>query len=315
MGIFRSVLDRNAVRYVSQATQTFSGTAHAGSTFGVNVNFPSDTVQSSVHISWGNIFSTNDLALKLVDANGNVRGTSNYLNLPGLTGKREQITMDAPPPGTLQAVVNHTGGIGTAQEFFGAAQATRAQYGALDDVQGLSPDKISAIKESLRFFVMLPENANRFRPTAAVSRAELAATLLRGGRVPQYLAATPLYSDVYDFTTRNFVESAQKSPNGKLFHDAANGGAFRPDESASKLVAAVALVKAANLQSLTQSTALPLTIADYAQIPSEWRGYVAVALQKGFLSLDEANTFAPNRALKRFELAQAMSKFNRLAID
>ncbi len=315
IGIFRSVLERNAVRYVSQATQTFSGTVHSNSAFTANVNFPADIVQSSVHISWGNIFSTNDLGLKLVDVNGNVRGASNYLNLPGLTGKREQITMDAPPAGTLQALVNHTGGIGTSQEFFGAVQSTRAQYAAFEDVQGLSPDKISAIKESLRFFVMLPDGANRFRPTKVVSRAELAATLLRGARVPQYLAATPLYSDVYDFTTRNFVESAQKSPNGKLFYDAANSGAFRPDESANKLVAAVALVKAANLQSLAQSTALPATLADYSQIPGELRGYVAVALQKGFLSLDEANTFAPNRALKRFELAQAMSKFNRLAID
>ena len=313
IGIFRSVLERNAVRYISQATQTFSGTVHVGSSFARSVNFSHDTVQSSVHISWGNIFSTNDLALKLIDANEEVRGASNHLNLPGLTGKREQITMGA-VTGTLQAVVNHTGGIGTAQQFFGAAQSTRAQYAALGDVQGLSSDKIMAIKESLRFFVMLPDGANRFRPTGTVSRAELAATLVRGGRVPQYLAATPLYSDVADSATRNAVESAQKSPNGKLFYDAGNSGAFRPDEAANKLIAAVALVRAANLQTLAQSTALPVTLADYALIPAEWRGYVAVALQKGFLSLD-GNSFAPNRTLKRVELAQAMSNFNRLAVE
>jgi hypothetical protein len=230
-----------------------------------------------------------------------------------LTGKREQITLNAPPTETLQAVVNHTGGIGTSQNFFGAVMSTRAQYAVFNDVQNLSPDKQFAIRESLRSFVMLPDG-NRFRPLTPVSRAELAATLLRGGRVPQYLAANPLYSDVYDFTTRNVVESVQKSPNGKLFYDVANSGAFRPEESANKLVTAVALVKAANLQSLTQSTALSFSIADYSQIPAELRGYVAVALQKGFLSLD-GNNFAPTRALKRFELAQAMLKVNRMAIE
>jgi hypothetical protein len=160
---------------------------------------------------------------------------------------------------------------------------------------------------------MLSEG-KRFRPLAMVSRMELAATLLRGGRVPQYLAASPIYSDVTDFTTRNVVESAQKSPNGKLFFDAGNNGAFRPDDPATKLVVAVALVKAANLQSLAQTTVLPLSIADYSQIPTEWRGYVAVALQKGFLSL-EGNNFVPNRSLNRVELAQAMAKLSKLAIE
>jgi len=86
------------------------------------------------------------------------------------------------------------------------------------------------------------------------------------------------------------------------------------DAFANKIVTAVALVKAANLQSFAQTTVLPISIADHSQIPTEWRGYVAVALQKGFLSLD-GNNFAPNRALKRVELAQAMLKLSRLTIE
>lgn len=312
MSFFRAVLERRIVNYQTSNTQNFSGTVYAGSSAAANINFPSDTVQSSVNIAWGNIFSPNDLALKLVDVNNNTLGSSNYLNAPGIGGKREQITMNSPQAGTLQAIVNHTGGIGTTQEFFGAVQMTRVRFAQINDVQTLSPDKLFAVREMLRSFVMLPDG-NRFRPAATVSRAELAATLLRGGRVPQYLAATPLYSDVNDFTTRNVVESAQKSPNGKLFFDASNTR-FRPDESTSRLVAAVALVKAANLQSLAQSTGLPLTIADYSQIPTEWRGYVAVAMQKGFLSLD-GNKFSPNSSIKRVELAQAMFRFSNLAIQ
>ena len=89
---------------------------------------------------------------------------------------------------------------------------------------------------------------------------------------------------------------------------------FRPHHPASKLVAAIALVKAANLQNNTSSATLPATMTDLVQIPNEWRGYVAVALQKGFLTLD-GNSFAPDRPLKRVELAQAMLKLNGLAIE
>ena len=312
MGFFRTVLEKGIVRYSTATTQTFGGTVYAGSATATNIAFPSDTVQSSVNIAWGNIFSPNDLALKLVDVNNSARGSSNLLNAPGITGKREEITMNSPANETLQAVVSHTGNIGTTQEFFGTVKTTSVRFAPLADVQTLSPDKQFAIREILRSFVMLPDG-RRFRPLAAVSRAELAATLLRGGRVPQYLAATPIYADVYDFTTRNVVESVQKSPNGKLFFDASNAQ-FRPDDASTKLVAAVALVKAANLQSLAQSTGLPLTVADYAQIPAEWRGYVAVALQKGFLSLD-GNKFSPNSPLKRVELAQAMLRMSNLAIQ
>jgi hypothetical protein len=169
----------------------------------------------------------------------------------------------------------------------------------------------TAIKESLRSFVMLPEG-KRFRPLSAVSRAEMASTLLRGGRMPQYLAVNPLFNDVNDLLTRNAVESAQRFPTGRLFFDALNGKPFRPNDERQNLVAAVALVKAANLQSLASST--PLTTIDAQQIPSEWRGYVAVAIQKGLLST-ENGSFSPNKSLTRGELAMAMARLNKLAIE
>jgi hypothetical protein len=251
--------------------------------------------------------------LKLVDQNGSVRGASNNLNVVEFAGKREQISTNMPPTQTMRAVVNHTAGIGTNQDFYGSVQVSRVQFAPLGDVQNLSPQMQSAIKESIRSFVMLADGT-RFRPFSPVSRAELAAALIRGGRVPQYLAASPIFSDVSDLMTRGAVESVQSFPNGKLFVDVSNGGAFRPNHTATKLVAAIALVKAANLQPAAQTSTLPLTITDAFQIPNEWRGYVAVALQKGFLSLD-GNGFSPNRPLSRVELAQALVKLNKLAVE
>ncbi len=191
---------------------------------------------------------------------------------------------------------------------------TRVQYADLTDIQTLSEPMRTIIQDSLRSFVMLPDG-KRFRPFAAVSRLDLAAAMLRGGRVPQYLAQSPMFNDASDLTTRMPLESVQKSPNGKLFYDAATGGAFRPDNIATRTVAAVALVKAANLQTAAQTAVLSSTVADCLQIPAEWRGYVAVALQKGIMSLDQNNKFTPNRALTRFELAQAMVKVSNLAVQ
>ena len=313
MGIFRSILDRQLVQFTTSTLQSFNGTAHPGSSAVTNIQFPSDTVQASISINWGNFFSPNDLALKLIDVNENVRGSSNNLNVIEFAGKREQISINSPSNQIMQAVVNHTAGIGTNQNYFGTVQVSRAQVNPLSDVQNLSPQVQTEIKDSIRSFVMLADG-NRFRPLAPVTRGELAATMIRGGRVPQYMAANPLFSDVSDLLTRGAVESVQNFPSGKLFVDVSNSQEFRPHHPASKLVAAIALVKAANLQNNTNSATLPATMTDLVQIPNEWRGYVAVALQKGFLTLD-GNSFAPDRPLKRVELAQAMLKLNGLAIE
>ena len=313
MGGFRTVLERKAIKFTTATTQNFTGTVNAGSSVETSVNIPNDTIQMGVHIAWGDLFSLNDLALKVFDANGNLRGESNYLNAPGLTGKREDATIGGSASGIWRTSVNQTAGIGTAQNFFGTVETTRVEYANLSDTATLAPEMQTVVKDSLRSYLMLPDG-NRFNPFAAVSRFDLAAALVRGGRVPQYLAQSNLYSDAADLTTRTAVESVQKSPNGKLFYDAANGGAFYPDNTATRIITAVALVRAANLQTAANTAILSPTVTDYIQIPSEYRGFVAVALQKGFLQLDN-NKFAPNRSLTRLELAQAMVKLSNLAIQ
>jgi S-layer homology domain len=137
---------------------------------------------------------------------------------------------------------------------------------------------------------------------------------VRAGRVPQFVAGASMFSDVRDLSIRNAVESVQSNPGGKLFFDASNGSAFNPHAFASKLVTAVALVKAANMENLITTTPLPGTMIDTTSIPAQWRGYVAVALQKGFLKLD-GNAFNPNRSLTRLELAQALVNIKNLPIQ
>lgn len=303
LGVFRSTLTANSVRFVTTAAQNFSQAVYPGIASSINIAVPPNTIQASVNISWG--FSTNDFGLKLFDPNNSLAGESNYLNLPGLTGRREKVVLRTPSSGTFRAVTQHTGGVGTAQNIFGTVELTRVEYPNLMDLGTLSPDMIAQAQMSLLTNVMLPEG-KKFRPDSIVSRGELAEAIVRSGSVPQYMASNPLFTDVRDNATRSSVESVQSNPSGRLFYDAATGGRFYPNNAAIKLIAAVAYVKAAGLDAQAASAALSPAVADAYKIPTELRGYVAIALQSGFISLD-GNLFNPARGISRLELAKGMN--------
>jgi len=106
--------------------------------------------------------------------------------------------------------------------------------------------------------------------------------------------------------TMSVVESAQASPGGSLFTDVTAGGRFRPSDSVTRLVAAVALVRAAGLRQEAESKAgIPLLLLDGMTIPAELRGYVSVAVSKGFIQAD--NLFRPQNTFTRAELAHAVA--------
>ena len=303
-GLFRAVLDRKAVSYTTSTTQTFEGIVNASSTVSTAVRVPANAIQTGVHIAWGDMFSSNDLGLRVYDGGGNLADESNYINSPGLNGRRESAVVDNPAAGVIQASVYNSLGMGDPQPFYASVDTTRLEYTGLSDVQTLTLQNQSVAFKSLSHFLMLPEG-NQFRANSTVSRADLAATFVRAGLVPQFVAAAPMYGDVRDLTTRNAVESVQSNAAGKLILDISGGTNFYPYNSASKLVAAVAYVKAANLDNVAAISTLPLNVADAALIPAAWRGYAAVALQKGWVKLD-GNSFNPNRAITRMELAQAI---------
>jgi serine protease AprX len=307
MGLFRAIIERNAVKFTTGQLQSFSSSVVPGAPANATVQFPADTIQGTINIAWGDLLSPNDLGLKLFDATGALSAESNYLNVPGFTGRREKVTIDNPAPGIWQTAVAHTGGVGNSQTFYGSVDVTRVNYAPLNDFDSLTPSQQQIVKESLRHALMLPEG-RRFRPDGTVTRADFAVALLRGARVPQYLSANPIFNDVRDTTTRTAVESARFNPGGSLFYDAQNGTPFQPDAATTRLVAAVALVKAAGLQN--EASTAQLAVADATSIPTAYRGYVAVALAKGFLTAD-GNNFAPSRALNRIELTQAMVALSR----
>jgi serine protease AprX len=302
IGLFRAVMNRGQVRFVKEPTQKFNGTVMPGGAVEVSLHVPADAVFAATDIAWGPLLTTNDLGLVTLNPWGQIAGQSNYLNLPGLTGRHERTLVPVPAEGTWRARVTHTlAVVATPQEFAGTFETARAEYAPMADLAGLDAFTVDNIRRAVASLAMWPYADGLFRPAAAVSRAELAEAMIAGARIPQYVPNTPSFVDVQDTTTMNFAEGAQS-----LFPDAVRGGTFRPDDRATRLVAAVVLVRAAGLRAVADSKAgVFLPYADAASIPYDLRGYVQVAVSNGLISSPQQ--FNPSGAITRAELARGVS--------
>jgi hypothetical protein len=219
-----------------------------------------------------------------------------------------------PAAGNWRIKVRNSLPVGTAQPFSGVVQVNRVDYGELRDAATMSSGLQNDVKQNLRSFSMWPIGS-RFRPEFAVSRTDFVRALVLGARVPQYLPGTPSYQDVRDIGTMSFVESAQAAPTGALFLDVDAGGRFRPTENVTRLVAAVALVRVAGLREEAEAKAnSPLAFVDGLSVPANLRGYVAVAVSKGFIQ-SSGNLFRPQNSLTRGELAQAIAQIQNQAVQ
>ncbi|MDT7689193.1 MAG: serine protease AprX [Acidobacteriota bacterium] len=310
IGLFRAVMNRGQVRFVKDPSQIFKGTVFPGGSVEARLNVPADAVFASTDVAWGPIITMNDLALTTFDPEGRKAGESNYLNLPGLTGKRERTVADVPEAGTWRARVTHTlSAIATPQEFAGVFETAHVEYAPMADLAGLDAFTLDNIRRAVSALAMWPDADGLFRPAANVSRSELAEAMIVGARIPQYMPNTPSFLDVRDATTMNFAEGAQP-----LFPDAVRGSAFRPDDPATRLVAAVVLVRAAGLQSEADSKAgAYLGYTDASSIPWNLRGYVQVAVGRGLIS--SGQQFNPSGALTRAELARGVATILRMNIE
>jgi serine protease AprX len=303
MGMFRATLDQGQVSFFNDEVQQLNGFVSPFGSYNVNVNVPGDAVLASVQTAWGPLSNANDLALSLYDASG-VKRSVDTPNQPGLTGKREGYSLRGSTGGTLRLQISQT--LGAAQPALGMLEVTRAQYTPLNDLDGLSPETRADIQQALRKFALIPYGKH-FRPGFGVTRAELAGALVRAGQVRQYLPGKARFTDVSDSTTMLFVESAQSAPGGALFTDVSPGGKFRPDDLATRLAAAIALVRAAGLQAEANAAASqPLVnVKDAAEIPASARGYVSVALSSGLLTA-ENGYFQAQSAITRAQLAHSL---------
>jgi serine protease AprX len=309
-GAWRGVAYQNQVQFVTTAPQTFSGTAAPGSASDSVLAIPADALLASVQIAWGSSQIATNLNLSILDPQGVGQPPANAGNQPGLTGRRQRVVIGNPAAGLWKARVASSTGAAS-QSFTGTLQTTSARYGMLTDVAGLDSNSVAEICQDFRSLVMAPIG-QRFRPNFGVTRLDLAAALVKGGRVPQYLPAQSNYPDVHDQATMLFAESARAMPNGPLFPNISAGANFQPDAAVDRLTAVVALVRAAGLRQPAESGTYTLPYTDAATIPASLRGYVAVAVQNGLIKTT-GTSFNPQVTFTRLDLAHAMVRLSSLA--
>ena len=303
-------LNSGQVQFYNDPLTTFSGTVQPGANSDKTLTLPSNALFAAIQIGWGPLWSANDLGVQVYDNAGSLVAQANSLNVLGLTGKQEKVSLIRPAAGSWRVSVrNSLGLLGTAQTFNGVLQVGRASYAPLNDVSNLSPAIRDAIYQNIRTLAMRP-NGSTFGPGKTATRSDVAMALVAAAQIPQYLAAQPLYSDVNDQTTRVFVESVQSQSNGSIFPDVSTGGQFRPNDGVTRIAAAVALVRAAGLRAEAEARAgTPLAVLDAAAIPGELRGYVSLAIVEGLLSSE--TFFRPQNPLTRAELAQAIANLQK----
>src|SRR5262249_28630595 len=198
----------------------FIGSAAPGASSDSGLTLPADTVRASLEIAWGGLTSVNRLSLAALDPNGVQQPIANAAPAPGLTGRRQRTSLDLPTAGTWTGRVpnvigttstptlgdsaltngmglNMTGGGTGSQVFYGVFQTVSARYASLSDLSSLDASSVSEVNQNFRSLVMAPIGSH-FRPGFAVTRADLASTLVLGGRVPQYLPAASSYTDIRD---------------------------------------------------------------------------------------------------------------------
>lgn len=311
MGAWRGSLNRGQVRYTSPPPQTFTGALGFGGVFEKTFTVAEHTLLMSAQIGWELTLNVNHLELSLVAPNGSQTVAPTDLQLLGLTGKRARLLLKNPASGTWRLRVRNKSLVALeAQPFAGAIETTAAEFPQIHDIGSLSATARAEIYQALRTQTMSlfgSLHGANFRPAFAVTRGQLAETMVTSGRVPQYLAAQPRYNDVHDPVTRTFVESAQFSSNTALFLDSGNN--FRPQDVADRLTAAVVLVRAAGRRAEAESLigGIVLGVPDIWSVPASLRGYVGVAVSSGLLPLNNGY-FRPANPLTRAELAHALAK-------
>ncbi|HYG80818.1 MAG TPA: S8 family serine peptidase, partial [Pyrinomonadaceae bacterium] len=264
--------------------------------------------------------TTNPVGIVLTDPDG--KTYSSGIGLPLLNAPTRQVVVKKPTPGqwvlevrgarcvTTQGVTTPctpTSGAGGPAAVTGTITKKRVTISpAIPDIQN-HPAR-AQIELAIFNRRMDAFGDNSFQPDSAVSREDFARTLALNVPLRQTLSSSPKFADVSaDFapiaeavtargsTLRDFYtgESSQ-APAGLM---SASGVIFNPGANVSRLDLAVAFVRALGLdaeaRAKTGTAVIDPTsgqpVIENAQIPLDLRGYVQIAIDKGFLEVWQAS--------------------------
>ncbi|WP_411553150.1 invasin domain 3-containing protein [Paenibacillus lautus] len=147
----------------------------------------------------------------------------------------------------------------------------------------------------------------RFEPGRSITRAELAAMLVRMlGIHPS--GTTAVSASFNDVAGRWFAADVQAAYNPELIQGYADGS-FRPDAAVTRQEMIVMIARAMNAAGLgKEAEGASVHYADDARLASWARGAVDQLSQAGLLTGDQASRLAPERAATRAETAAILAR-------
>jgi serine protease AprX len=231
--------------------------------------------------------------------------------LPGLDAPRRELLLKNPAPGEwvvevrglrglAAAPVSSPVGIAVPERVDGLIKQAVVTVEEPSDIQGNAAEQ--AIRFALANRMMDTFSDNTFRPGATVTREDFARALALNTPLRQSLGSTPKFTDVSG-DLEAIAEAV--TANGSTLRDwnfkpagmmSATGSLFNPTANISRVDLAVAFVRALGLDAeakqkagstvmATDSDGQSKPILDNAQIQSDLRGYVQIAIDKGFLEV------------------------------
>jgi serine protease AprX len=247
------------------------------------------------------------------------------------------VSVNAPIAGTwavevrgLRGVEENPLGIGLPETVQGTIKSTTVSgFSGLDDIEG--HPAASAIQMGVKEQLFDGYANGKFKPNKALTRGELAESLVMGAGIRQALPSDDGLSPVVSAVVQQgaAIRDAAQVQNGVMLLD--SNGAFNADASVTRASLAYSFVQSLGLQDMAMESVDQVTvqygdqripIQDAADIPEEWKGYVQLALDLNILnaSFDVEQgpfdlkptitaTFSPNQNVTRGEFAVAMTRY------
>ena len=306
-------LDQRPYRIDHRPAVVTSAVVPAGGSLSLPVTLPAATLSWQATLAWGTLPGLSDLDLAVRDASGTELARSDSLNAASLFGRTEGTHLLGEVPASMTMDVFFKAGTGVADQPFQMRQESAvAVLTAYTDVATLPAASQALLAEAVARRVIVGRGGV-FAPASSLTRGELARSLALVAGLPQRIPAQPSFTDVATSDPfYPFVETVAGARARRVLMDVSSGKSFQPNSNVDRLDFAVSLVRAAGLETEAQARAgASLALVDVDKIPSELRGYVAVALERGLIdtySTSAGLKFDPNGSIPRLNAALFLLK-------
>jgi len=281
----------------------------AGGVVAVPLSLAEPVVSWQMTLAWGTLPGGNDLDVRVVDSAGRELGRSDSFNGTSLFGRAEGMHLLGAVPASMTALVYFKVGTGLLAQPFQMRQETAvAVVTAYGDVATLPPSDRDWVTRAVSRHV-LDGRGDRFDAYDGLTRAELARALALTAGLPQRIPSQNSFPDVGATDPAfPYVETVAGTRALPVLMSPPSGRSFKPRDDVTRLDFAVAVVRAAGLESQAQArSGEPLAVRDASSVPPELRGYVAVALEKDLIravSHPDGDYFDPGASLERVDAAR-----------